>query len=175
MNFADESGRAGGGPNGAVRLSIVIPTFNEEGSVSRLHAEIDSAMSAVPYAWEAVWVDDGSTDGTVQKLREFGAPHRYLRLGENRGQSAALIAGIEAAHGEWVGTLDGDGQNDPRDIPKQLSYALDERLDMVNGIRTVRNDNMVRRLSSRLANGYRRRLLRDGVTDVGCSTRVVRR
>ena len=164
-----------GGAKRAAFLTLVIPAFNEEASVVELRAEIDAAMSAVDFPWEAVWVDDGSTDRTCERLRGFLPPHRYLRFLENCGQSAALVAGIRSALGEWIATLDGDGQNDPRDIRRQLEYALANDLDMVNGIRTERSDNAVRRVSSCIANRYRRRLLGDSATDVGCSTRVVRR
>ena len=174
MSLSDQSAEPDD-VSGSILLSIVVPTFNEAASVAPLRVEIDAAMADAPYSWEAVWIDDGSTDETSRELRDFDAPHRYLRFEQNCGQSAALMAGIYAARGEWVGTLDGDGQNDPQDLPRQLTFALEAGLDMVNGIRAKRNDSLVRRVSSRLANGYRRRLLKDGVTDVGCSTRVVRR
>ncbi len=85
------------------------------------------------------------------------------------------MAGFHAARGEWVGTLDGDGQNDPADLPRLLQHAIDGDADMVNGVRARRRDGFVRRLSSRIANGVRNRLTGENVTDVGCSTRVVRR
>jgi dolichol-phosphate mannosyltransferase len=158
-----------------IALSLVIPAYNEAGNIAVLAREIDQAMARLGEPWEAIWVDDGSTDATIEALRALGPPHRYLRFGANRGQSAALCAGIRAARGEWVGTLDADGQNDPADIVRQLAHARAHGADMVNGVRVSRRDSWVRRWSSKIANAYRRALLHDSVTDVGCSTRVMRR
>lgn len=156
-------------------LSIVVPVRDEQDNVAALAAEIGSAFADADYAWEAVWVDDGSTDATAARLAALPPPHRLLRLDRNHGQSAALIAGVRAARGAWVGTLDGDGQNDPRDLVRQLARARAQGVDMVNGVRARRHDSVVRRVSSRIANGVRNALTREQVTDVGCSTRVVRR
>ena len=155
-------------------LSVVIPIKNEEGTIRALALEIDQALGAVDYAWEAVWVDDGSTDQSLTILRSLPAPHRWLTFDRNHGQSAAFAAGFRAARGEWIGTLDGDGQNDPKDLPRQLAHALAESVDMVNGIRAKRADNGIRKLSSKLANGFRNLITGRTVTDVGCSTRVMR-
>lgn len=156
-------------------ITIVVPAFDEQDNIEALAGEIDAAFDAVPYPWEVLWVDDGSRDGTLDKIRGLTAPHRYIALDRNSGQSAALFAGFHDARGEWIGTLDADGQNDPSDLPRQLEEAQQRNADMVNGIRVSRQDSWVKRMSSKLANAYRRRKLRDGVTDVGCSTRVVRR
>lgn len=158
-----------------VKLSIVIPVKDEEENVARLAAEIDQIFSAADYSWETVWVDDGSTDKTLQVLRSLPAPHRWVTLDKNHGQSAGLAAGIAAAQGVWIGTMDGDGQNDPSDLPKQLAHGEETGVDMVNGIRANRRDTFVRRLSSKVANNVRRALVGDRVSDIGCSTRVVRR
>ncbi len=156
-------------------LSLVIPVKNEEANIVALAAEIDRALAGVTYAWEAVWIDDGSTDKSLIIMRGLKPPHRYLKLDRNHGQSAAFMAGFQGARGEWVGTLDGDGQNDPVDLVRQLDHALKTGVDMVNGIRAKRQDTLVRKWSSRLANGVRNRLTGRTVQDVGCSTRVVRR
>ncbi|MEL7304628.1 MAG: glycosyltransferase family 2 protein [Myxococcota bacterium] len=156
-------------------LTVVVPVYNEQDNVAPLGEEITAAFRSVSYSWEAMWVDDGSQDATLEGLRALPAPHRYLALRTNSGQSAALYAGFREARGTWIGTLDGDGQNDPADLPRQLRHALETHSDMVNGIRTNRRDSWIRRVSSQLANSYRRRRLNDGVTDVGCSTRVVKR
>ena len=158
-----------------VLLSLVIPAYNEKGNIATLAAEIDAAMARLGAPWEAIWVDDGSTDGTLDVLRVLPSPHRYLRFARNCGQSAALFAGIRAARGSWIGTLDADGQNDPADLPRQLARARERNVDMVNGVRVDRRDSWVRRWSSKIANAYRRALLHDNVADVGCSTRVMRR
>jgi dolichol-phosphate mannosyltransferase len=129
----------------------------------------------VPFPWEVVWVDDGSTDGTAARVAALPAPHRLVRLHRNRGQSAALAAGFVAARGTWIATLDGDGQNDPADIPRLLEAARNPpspRLRLVMGNRTTRRDTWLRRLSSRVANGVRGGLLRDGTPDTGCGIKV---
>jgi dolichol-phosphate mannosyltransferase len=156
-------------------LSIVIPIKNEEDTIPGLAAEVDRAFAGVDYRWEAVWVDDGSTDRSVEILRALPAPHRLLRLDRNHGQSAAFMAGFHAARGTWIGTIDGDGQNDPADLPRLLAHARSGGADMVNGIRAKRQDSVIRKLSSRIGNGTRNWLTGESVSDVGCSTRVVRR
>jgi dolichol-phosphate mannosyltransferase len=158
-----------------VLITIVIPVKDEAGSIPGLAREIDAAFAGRGWAWEAVWVDDGSTDGSRAVMRDLPAPHRWIGLDANHGQSAAFMAGFRAARGAWIGTLDGDGQNDPADLPRQLELALAGGADMVNGIRARRRDSGFRRLCSRLGNGLRNRLTGETVTDVGCSTRVARR
>jgi dolichol-phosphate mannosyltransferase len=156
-------------------ITIVVPVYNEENTVTQLAAEIQDAFTGFASGWEALWIDDGSTDGTAQALAALSAPQRCLRLASNQGQSAALMCGFQQARGEWIGTLDGDGQNDPHDLPRQLAHAQEQGVDMVNGIRARCSDGFVRRLSSRIGNGTRNWLTADTVSDVGCSTRVVRR
>jgi len=156
-------------------LSVVIPVRNEAPNVGPLAAEIARACTENGLAWEVLWVDDGSTDDTAQSVLALGSPHRLLRLDRAHGQSAALTAGFRAARAPWIGTLDGDGQNDPADLPRQLAHAQTTGADMVNGIRVRRLDGLGRRLSSQLANRFRNALTAESVTDVGCSTRVVKR
>src|SRR5919206_4850810 len=158
-----------------LRLSIVIPVKDERDAVGPLAEEVGRVFAHVAYSWEVVWVDDGSTDDTARRIAGLPPPHRLIRLDRNHGQSAALMAGFQAARGAWVGTLDGDGQNDPRDLDRQLARAISQGVDMVNGVRERRHDSVVRRASSRIANSVRNRLTRGTVTDVGCATRVVRR
>ena len=158
-------------------LSVVVPVRNEELNVVALAREIDAALAALP-AWECIWVDDASTDRTRDRLRELcreGSRHRWLAFPEHRGQTAALLAGWRAARMEFVGSLDGDRQNDPADLPRLLAAAIDDELDMVNGVRARRHDDWVRRVASRIANGFRNAVTGDRVTDVGCSIRVLRR
>jgi dolichol-phosphate mannosyltransferase len=156
-------------------FSLVIPVKNEEANVEALAREIDKAFAGCEYRWEALWIDDGSTDATLAKMKGLGKPHRWLSFDRNHGQSAAFAAGFRHARGEWIGTVDGDGQNDPADLRKQLAYALEKGVDMVNGIRARRADSLVRKVSSRIGNGTRNWLTGRSVSDVGCSTRVVRR
>ncbi len=157
-------------------LSIVVPVKNEEATLPGLAAEVSAAMAGVDYPWETVWVDDGSTDCSLEIMRALPAPHRFIRFDRNHGQSAAFMAGFRSARGAWVGTIDGDGQNDPTDLPRQLAHALATGADMVNGYRAKRQDSLVRKISSRVGNGFRNWITGETeVRDVGCSTRVVRR
>jgi dolichol-phosphate mannosyltransferase len=156
-------------------FTVVIPVKNEETNIATLAAEITAAFADAPFPWDVLWIDDGSTDGSLGVMKGLGAPHRWISFTRNCGQSAAFIAGFRHARGEWVGTLDGDGQNDPRDLRRQLDHALATKVDMCNGIRAKRQDNFVRKLSSKIGNGTRNLITGRTVTDVGCSTRVVRR
>ncbi|HPR53618.1 MAG TPA: glycosyltransferase family 2 protein [Deltaproteobacteria bacterium] len=160
-------------------LSIVIPFYNEAESLEAVCKEVLEILSSHgSLAWELVMVDDGSTDGTSAIMDGLARTHdnfRAIHLHPNSGQSAALEAGFRAAQGEYIATLDGDGQNDPRDI-LHLFEEMDKRgVDMMCGIRRRRADNFVRRMSSRIANTVRSSVLKDNITDVGCSVRVFRR
>ena len=158
-----------------ILISIVIPVKNEQETLPGLAKEIDAAFAAQTYAWEVLWVDDGSTDRSRALMQTLPAPHRWIALDRNHGQSAAFAAGFRAARGTWVGTLDGDGQNDPVDLPRQLARALETGVDMVNGIRAKRQDSWFRKLSSKIGNGARNWMTGNTVKDVGCSTRVAKR
>lgn len=164
-----------------MQLSIVIPAYNEADSLPPLLAEIRSALGA-GLDYEVIVVDDGSTDGSAALLRHLAAQDSRLRLlrhRRNAGQSLALISGVRAARAPWVATLDGDGQNDPADIPRLLAArdAAPEppRLGMVAGQRQRRRDDALRRLSSRIANAVRGTVLRDGCRDSGCGIKLIRR
>ncbi|HPC46598.1 MAG TPA: glycosyltransferase family 2 protein [Deltaproteobacteria bacterium] len=160
-------------------LSVVVPFYNEAESAEAVCREVHDVLSAQPgLDWELVMVDDGSTDGTGPILDELArrfSNFKAVHLVPNSGQSAALDAGFRHARGEYVATLDGDGQNDPRDIPRLLGELRNRGVDMMCGIRKNRADTLVRRISSRIANGVRSRVLEDNITDVGCSVRVFRR
>jgi glycosyltransferase involved in cell wall biosynthesis len=158
-----------------VALSIVVPVYNEVDNIEPLHAEIDTALAGVAGTVEFIYVDDGSRDGSWERLLELAKRDqrvRVIRLDANHGQSAALDAGFRAVRGEITVTLDADLQNDPADIPRLLA-ALDGA-DVVNGVRTARRDSLVRKLSSRIGNGFRNWVTRESVTDVGCSLRAMR-
>jgi dolichol-phosphate mannosyltransferase len=160
-------------------LSIVVPFYNEEESARAVCMEVCEVMAAhVPLTWELLMVDDGSTDDTPRILDELALEHnrfRSLHIHPNSGQSAALEAGFRAARGELIATLDGDGQNDPRDIVHLLEEMEKAGVHMMCGIRQKRSDSLMRRLSSRVANRVRAAVLEDGITDIGCSMRVFRR
>lgn len=160
----------------APTLSVVIPAFNEADNVIPLVEEVIAALVGIDGGFEVLVVDDASTDGTADVLR--GMRHGGLRPVFHRfncGQSAAVASGFRAARGHWVATLDGDGQNDPADLPEMLQRALSEGADCVTGVRRRRQDNFVRRISSRVANRFRDWITGDRVTDSGCGVRVVRR
>ena len=159
-------------------VSVVIPVCNEQDNVLPLAREIHAALED-RYGYETIFVDDGSTDGTadaVRAARADGMPEiRLIRHAVRSGQSAAVATGVREARAPWIATLDGDGQNDPADIPSLLDamrQAASPRLKLVMGNRTTRRDSWLRRLSSRVANGVRGGLLRDGTPDTGCGIKV---
>jgi glycosyltransferase involved in cell wall biosynthesis len=161
---------------GPPHLSVVIPVYDEGDSLPPLHAELEAALRGVAGGVEILYVDDGSRDASLARLRGIAARDprvRIIALDGNHGQSAAFEAGFRRARGEVVATLDADGQNDPADLPRLLEHL--DAADVVNGVRTGRHDSLVRRLSSRIANGFRNRLTHESVKDVGCSLRVMRR
>lgn len=161
-------------------LSIVIPVLDEADNVVPLAHEIAAALGT-SRAFEVIFVDDGSTDPTAERVRDLQRemPHvRLLRHATRCGQSAAIRTGVRAARADWIVTLDGDGQNDPRDIP-MLIRARDQdesrTVKLVTGIRRARSDKWVRRVSSRIANGVRRALLHDNTPDTGCGIKLFER
>jgi len=160
----------------APQISAVIPAYNERENLPVLLEELRTALDATGRRWEAVLVDDGSTDGSDAWMREAAAQDPRvvpLLLERNVGQSGALAAGLARARGAVVVTLDADLQNDPADLPRLLT-AL-ENADVVSGVRQARQDGWVRLVSSRLANATRRAVLGDPVTDIGCSFKAYRR
>ena len=164
-------------PAGRPDVSVVIPVCNEEDNVLPLAQEIHAALAG-RHAFETVFVDDGSTDGTARAVieaRAQGMPEiRLIRHSLRSGQSAAVATGVREARAPLIATLDGDGQNDPADIPKLIDAmrAGGPRLRLVMGNRTTRRDTWLRRLSSRVANGVRGWFLADGTPDTGCGIKV---
>lgn len=163
-----------------MKLSVVIPAKDEADSIGPLLEELRAAMRGI-VDWEVLVVDDGSVDDTgahVQTLAAAGYPGlRLLRHARGCGQSAALRTGALAASGEWLGTLDGDGQNDPADLARiwrEIQATADPPALWI-GHRVDRHDTGLRRLSSRIANAVRARLLHDGIPDTGCGVKLIRR
>jgi dolichol-phosphate mannosyltransferase len=158
-------------------VSIVVPLYNEEENVPLLLQRVHAAVGNLPgYAYEAVFVNDGSTDATRAVLAQLQTEYpalRPLHFVRNFGQSAALIAGMRAARGDFILTADGDLQNDPADFPRILELL--EQYDCVCGYRANRQDTWVRKVSSRVANRVRNAVLRDGIRDSGCGTKGFRR
>ncbi len=159
-------------------VSVIVPVKDEAGSVRQLADEIGAAFDGRDWSWECLWVDDGSTDRTLARLREIhGADprHQFIAHDRNYGQSAALATGFSSARGRVLATLDGDLQNDPADLPRLIDMLETAGVDMVNGVRSKRHDGALRLLSSRIANAFRNRLSGATATDVGCSVRAFRR
>ena len=164
-----------------LQLSIVVPVRNEADNILPLLAEIHAALEHLG-EFEVVYVDDGSSDSTPARLAEALKVHPRLRVlahAESCGQSAALVTGFRAARGEWIATLDGDGQNDPADISKLLAardgVGRPANLQLVAGYRKKRQDTWLKRFSSRVANGVRSRLLGDATPDTGCGVKLILR
>jgi len=160
-----------------MKLSIIVPVHNEAENIRPQVEEIFSTLGDRP-GIEVVYVDDGSTDDTLRELRSgqarWGKRLRILAHDTVRGQSAAIHTGVRAASNSWIATLDGDGQNDPSDIPRLLDEArrAGSSKVMVIGQRVDRRDKWVRRASSRVANAVRGALLRDATPDSGCGLKV---
>lgn len=158
-------------------LSVVVPVHNEEENIAPLIQEIEDALSNF-IAFEIVYVNDGSKDGTNKRLSEAKLHHPKLRVINHEkscGQSTAVRTGIKFAKGDWIATLDGDGQNDPADI-KKLITAIDDGVDLIGGNRRhTRRDTWIKRISSVVANTVRSKLLRDSTPDTGCGLKLIRR
>jgi dolichol-phosphate mannosyltransferase len=160
-----------------LEFSVVVPVCNEAENIEPLAREIEAAMRG--RAYEMIFVDDGSTDDTAVNLRRLkpSLPAlRVLRHSFRSGQSAAVASGVRNARAPWIATLDGDGQNDPADIPKLIAardLPENRSVHLVMGNRTAsRKDTAYRRLQSRIANGVRSGLLGDGTPDTGCGIKI---
>ncbi len=162
-----------------VAISVVVPVKDEAENVEPLAHEIAQAVARDEQV-EIIFVDDGSGDGTSGKLQSLKAAIpclRVIRHGRNLGQSRAIRTGVDAARGALIVTLDGDGQNDPADVPKLLAefQKSPAGTGLVSGVRVNRRDTLQKRLASQIANGFRRWMLDDGASDTGCGLKVFRR
>lgn len=162
-------------------MYVVVPVRNEEENILPLLAEIHAALEH-RCEFEVIYVDDGSRDATSRTLREALVRYPRLRVlvhAHSCGQSTALLTGVRAARADWIATLDGDGQNNPADLPKLLAARDDParpvNLQLVTGHRRSRRDCWIRRVSSRVANGVRSRVLRDATPDIGCGLKLIAR
>ena len=157
-------------------ISIICPFYNEKENLGELAHRLQKVVRDFKEPWEIIFVDDGSSDGGgdyLQTLIPSDELIRLLRLDGNHGLSTAIFAGLQAAKGDILATLDSDLQNPPEEIPKLLSLMKDA--DIVTGVRKYRQDSWVKKVSSKIANRIRRSVTRDHLEDVGCSLRVFRR
>ena len=167
----------------SVEISVVVPVHNESPNVVRLLDEIGAALTGVA-RFEAVFVDDRSSDDTARVLADYAKTHPWLVVvlhRNNCGQSTAVRTGVREARGEVIATLDGDGQNDPADISallarwRALRQSGSQQPVLIAGWRAKRRDTWLRRMSSRIANGVRSRLLGDATPDTGCGLKLFAR
>ncbi len=158
-----------------MKLSVVIPLMNEAESIRPLFDALSGALGGIEH--EIVLVDDGSTDGTVDEIRRLAPAHcRLVVLNKNYGQTTAMAAGIDQAHGELIATMDGDLQNDPADIPMMIRRLEEKGLDVIAGRRAGRKDGMVlRKIPSKIANALIRNLTNVHIRDYGCTLKVFRK
>lgn len=165
--------------DGQPRLSIVVPVRNEQGNIAPLVRDIETACAGIG-AFELIYVDDGSSDGTAAALADLALTRPWLRVvrhAQSCGQSAAVRSGVRAARAPIVATLDGDGQNDPAFIPAMLTQleAAGASAGLVQGQRVGRKDTGFKRMQSRVANKVRGAILKDGTRDTGCGLKCFRR
>ena len=156
-------------------VSIVIPVYNEVDNLRPLAEKIAAAMEPLGVSYEVLLVDDGSKDGSTERIREIAAEDarfKLVKLKRNSGQTAALDAGFKVSKGDAVVTLDADLQNDPADIPKVLELLSE--YDMVCGIRVKRRDNILRRMTSRAGNYVKNKVAGEKIKDTGCSLKAYR-
>jgi glycosyltransferase involved in cell wall biosynthesis len=159
-------------------VSIVVPVRNEAENIAPLIEEIGAALDG-RVAYEIIYVNDGSTDATAERLRAIMKQRsnlRQLQHAQSRGQSAAVRTGVRAARGDIIATLDGDGQNNPAFLPKLISAVeSDTRVGLAAGQRVGRKDTGFKKFQSRVANGVRNGILKDGTRDTGCGLKAFRR
>jgi glycosyltransferase involved in cell wall biosynthesis len=160
-----------------IDISVVVPVYNEEKNLPILILQLAEVLNRLRKAYEMVFVDDGSTDGSRKILKEMILEYPQIRIlgfKKNCGETAAGAAGIKESRGEIVITIDADLQNDPRDIPTMLEY-LKEEYDMVTGWRQKRDDSWVKQITSKIANKIRNGLSGESIQDSGCTFRAYKR
>jgi glycosyltransferase involved in cell wall biosynthesis len=161
----------------ATDISVVVPVYNEIDNLESLVERVGVTLDEMGRTWELIAIDDGSTDGSGNRLDELGRAEprlKVLHFQENCGQSAGLDAGFKNAHGRLVALLDADLQTYPEDLPKLIEVLETEQVDAVVGIRAERHDSGWKRFSSRFANGVRNWLTREDIQDTGCPIKVFR-
>lgn len=159
----------------AYRLTVIVPVYNEEGNIFRLEKELKDFLDISIVSACVLFVNDGSVDRRDKLIREICERNDgflYLNLVRNGGLSAAMKAGIDYTISEYVGYIDADLQTSPQDFNLLLEYMQD--YDMVMGIRTGRKDSLVKNISSKIANGFRRAMTHDGIRDTGCPLKIMK-
>ncbi len=155
-------------------LSVIVPVFNEQGSIANLHARIVNICRQINNPFEIIFVNDGSFDQSLAIMKNL-YPLTIINFRKNFGQTAALDAGFKLAQGKYLVALDADGQNDPIDIPRLIEKLETEDLDCVSGWRNKRQDNFCKKISSRMAASLRKLLINDGIHDSGCTLKVYKK
>jgi len=157
-----------------IYYSVVVPVFNEQGNVEKLNKEIKDVMHSLGENYEVIYINDGSKDKTLEELKELKKV-KIIDLNKNYGQTTALDTGFKACQGEIIISMDGDLQNDPKDIPKMIKKLKDDKLDVVAGWRKYRKDKSGIKILTRIGRFMRRLIIRDVVHDTGCTLRVYRK
>jgi dolichol-phosphate mannosyltransferase len=155
-------------------LTIIIPVYNEEGCLARLSEAMDAFLARSPMPAQALFVDDGSTDSSlalIQAICESKPGYSYISLDRNYGLSTAIKAGIDFTDSVYIGYIDSDLQTSPLDLLLFFEYLPEYQ--MVNGIRSKRRDTFIKKISSRIANGFRRRMINDGIQDTCCPLKII--
>ncbi|MCL4110074.1 UNVERIFIED_CONTAM: hypothetical protein GTU68_057304 [Idotea baltica] len=155
-------------------ISVIIPVYNEERNVADLYNEIRNVCIKQNYNFEIIFIDDKSRDNTLDELKKLSKV-KIIAFRKNFGQTQALDAGLKLAIHPIIVTMDGDGQNDPNDIPKMITYLREHELDMVSGWRKNRKDPVGKKIVSRTANFIRKRMINDGIQDSGCALKVYKK
>ncbi|MCR9011208.1 glycosyltransferase [Gabonibacter chumensis] len=157
------------------QLTIIVPVYNEEGNILRLEKELGDFLKSAKVSSCVLFVNDGSKDDSERLIREVCSRNEkffFMNLARNGGLSAAMKAGIDHSFSPWVGYIDADLQTTPADFNRLLEYV--GGYEMVMGIRTGRKDSLVKNMSSKIANGFRRMMTHDGVEDTGCPLKILR-
>jgi len=156
------------------QLTVIVPVYNEKESLDQFASEMDKFLEATPVPSKVLFVDDGSTDGSqaiIERICSEKTHYTYLQLAQNCGLSTAVKAGIDACTTKLVGYIDSDIQTTPMDFLHYFEYFPEYA--MVNGIRAKRNDKIVKRMSSKIANWFRRTMINDGISDTGCPLKII--
>ena len=157
------------------QFTIIVPVYNEEGNILRLEKELGDFLKSAKVSSCVLFVNDGSKDDSERLIREVCSRNEkffFMNLARNGGLSAAMKAGIDHSFSPWVGYIDADLQTTPADFNRLLEYV--DEYEMVMGIRTGRKDSLVKNMSSKIANGFRRMMTHDGVEDTGCPLKILR-